>query len=516
MSSHKHVTKAAGIVGLSTVVTRVLGFIRDMVIALAFGAGMEADAYFVAFRIPSMLRRLVGEGALTVAFIPVFVEEHQQSEERAWALSHTVTTLLALFLIGLSLAGVVLMPFIVRGLAPGFQEIPEKFELTVYLTRITFPYILFISLAALAMGILNSLHHFLAPALAPIMLNLSLIGSVFFICPHLEQPVVGLAIGVLVGGITQLAFQIPALTRQGFHYRPSFDYHNPAVRKIGMLLLPAFFGLAVNQISVFVNTLLASYLPEGSVSYLYFADRVMEFPLGIFGIAIATAVLPTMSLQSAKGAYDELMDTLSFALRLVLFITIPSAVGLIVLRRPIVTFLFERGKFTAIDSEATAMALLYYTLGLSAIASVRIIVPVFYSLKDTLTPVKCAAVSVGINILCSLLLMKPLQHGGLALATTISAFFNLSLLIWLLRKRFGKMNWRNIGLATGKVCAASAVMGLCCAPFTTLALQRAWFLGAAIVVGIGVFVVCAWLIKSQELLFLYDMLVKRHSSATLQ
>lgn len=516
MSTHKQVTKAAGIVGLSTIVTRILGFIRDMVIASAFGAGMEADAYFVAFRIPSMLRRLVGEGALTVAFIPVFVEERQQSEERAWALSHTVMSLLILFLIGLSMAGVVFMPSIVRVLAPGFLEIPDKFALTTYLTRITFPYILFISLAALAMGILNSLQHFLAPALAPIMLNLSLIGSVYFVCPYLEQPVIGLAIGVLLGGITQLLFQMPALKRQGFRYRLSFDYHNPAVRKIGMLLIPAFFGLAVNQISVFVNTLLASYLPEGSVSYLYFADRVMEFPLGIFGIAIATAVLPTMSLQSAKGAYDELIDTLSFALRLVLFVTIPSMVGLIVLRVPIVTLLFERGKFTADDTQATAVALLYYTLGLSAIASVRIIVPVFYSLKDTITPVKCAAASVGINLVCSILFMKPLQHGGLALATTLSAAFNLSLLILLLRKRIGKMNWRHILNATGKVCVASAAMGLCCAPFAGLATQRAWILGIVILSGIGVFGACAWIIKAQELRFLYDILAKRHSSVTFQ
>lgn len=515
MSSHKHVTKAAGIVGLSTIASRILGFVRDMVIALAFGAGMEADAYFVAFRIPSMLRRLVGEGALTVAFIPVFVEERQKSEHSAWEFTNTVMTLQTLLLVGITLLGLVFMPAIIRVIAPGFQQIPEKFSLTITLTRITFPYIVFISLAALVMGILNSLQHFLAPALAPIMLNISLIGVVYLLCPQLDTPVLGLAVGVLLGGMTQFLFQLPSLFKREFRYRPTFDYRHPAVRRLSILLLPAFFGLAVNQISVFVSTLLASYLQEGSVSYLYFAGRVMEFPLGIFGMAIATAVLPTMSLQSAQGKFDDLIDTLSFALRLVLFITIPAMMGLIVLRMPIIKFLFERGKFTAADTQATAVALLYYTLGLFAIASVRIIVPVFYSLKDTATPVKCAAAAVGVNILFSLMLMKPLQHGGLALATTISSFCHLFLLIWLVRRRLGTMNWRNILTSLGKVCAASLVMGGGCAPFAGLAAQHFWILIAVIFGGIVAFVGCTWLIKSQELIFLYEMLVKRQPAMSL-
>ena len=502
MSSRKQVTKAAGVVGLSTVVTRILGFLRDMVIALVFGAGMEADAYLVAFRIPSMLRRLVGEGALTVAFIPVFVEERQHSEERAWALTDSVITLLSILLIVMTVLGVLFTPYLVKLIAPGFDQIPEKFALTTHLTRITFPYIVFISLAALAMGVLNSLQHFLSPALAPMMLNISLIGSAFFLCPHLDQPVVGLAIGVLLGGITQFLFQVPALLRRGFRYRLRFDYKNPAVQKIGLLLLPALFGLAVNQISVFVNTLLASYLAQGSVSYLYFSYRVVEFPLGIFGMAVATAVLPTMSAQSAKGEFNELTDTLTFALRLVLFITIPSMVGLIVLRVPIITLLFERGKFTSADTIATAQALLCYASGLAAIAGVRIIVPVFYSLKDTASPVKCAAASVALNIVCSLLLMKPLQHNGLALATSISSFFNFFLLVWLLRKRLGRIGWRNLFYSMGKVSLASVLMGIVCLPFVEAALHHLWSIPVVILGGIGVFVGCAWLLKSEELIFL--------------
>ncbi|MBD3308588.1 murein biosynthesis integral membrane protein MurJ [candidate division KSB3 bacterium] len=515
MASHKQVTRAAGVVGFATVITRIFGFLRDMVIALSFGAGMEADAYFVAFRIPNMLRRLVGEGALTVAFIPVFVEERQKGEHNAWELANTVATLLSLVLIVVTGVGILLSPWVIRVIAPGFTHNPEKFALTTSLTRLMFPYIFFISLAALAMGMLNSLQHFFSPALAPLMLNLTLIGSVLWLCPHLEQPAFGLAVGVLVGGAAQLLFQVPALVKRGFRYRVNLEYTHPAVRKIGVLLLPAFFGLAVNQIAVFVNTLLASYLAEGSVSYLYFSYRVVEFPLGIFGMAVATAVLPTMSAQSANGDYEQLIETLSFALRLVLFITIPSMVGLIVLRMPIVAFLFQRGQFTVEATQATAQALLYYTLGLFAIASVRIIVPVFYSLQDTMTPVKCAAGAVALNIVCSLLLMIPLQHGGLALATSLSAYFNLLLLVWVLRKRLGKIGWRRILRSLGKVTLASIVMGACCAPFVGLAMQQIWVFLAVMAGGALVFLGCAWFLQSEEFAFLLELLVKRKGTESI-
>jgi putative peptidoglycan lipid II flippase len=396
-------------------------------------------------------------------------------------------------------------------IAPGFKSIPEKFALATYLTRITFPYIFFISLGALAMGILNSLQHFLSSALAPAMLNISLIGCAFLLCPRLDQPVVGLAIGVILGGIMQLLFQIPALVKRGYRYRVSFDYSNPAVRKVGKLLLPALFGLAIHQITVFVNTLLASYLAEGSVSYLYYAYRLIEFPLGIFGMAIATAVLPTMSSQSAKGEYKQLIDTLSFALRLVLFITIPSMAGMIVLRVPIIALLFQRGKFTFASTQATAQALFYYAWGLTAIASVRIIVPVFYSLKDTLTPVKCGAATVAVNIICSLLLMGPLQHAGLALATSLSSFFNLFLLIWLLCKRLGEIHWGSIVRSMSKVAVASVVMGFCCAAFVPLTTQHSWNVFFVILVGVMVFLVSAWMLKSEEFSFLQELILKRHT-----
>jgi len=512
MSSDKQVTKAAGVVGISTVVTRILGFLRDMVIASAFGAGTAADAYYVAFRIPNTLRRLVGEGALTVAFIPVFVEENQQSEKRAWALTHAIITLLSVILIIITLLGELFTPFIVKVVASGFNQTSDKFALTVYLTRITFPYIFFISLAALAMGVLNSLRHFLSSALAPVMLNISLIGCVLLLCPRLDQPVVGLAIGVLLGGITQLLFQLPVLVKRGFCYRISFDYHNPAVQKIGILLLPALFGLSVHQIGIFVGTHLASYLPEGSVSYLYYAYRLVEFPLGIFGMAVATAVLPTMSSQSANAEYEQLANTLSFALRLVLFITIPSMVGLMILRVPIIALLFQRGEFTFATTQATARALFYYTLGLPAIAGVRIIVPVFYSLKDTFTPVKCGAAAVALNIVFCLLLMVPLQHAGLALAMSLSSFFNLFLLIWLLRKRLGRIGWRSILRSMSKVSMASIIMGVCCIPFAVKAPLQPWVLLIAILIGVFMFLCSVYLLRLEELLFLKTLVLKRKIS----
>lgn len=510
MSSQKHVTKAAGVVGLATMVTRILGYIRDMVIATAFGAGMEADAFFVAFRIPNMLRRFVGEGALTVTFIPVFVEEHQQSEERAWKLTNSVMTLLMLLLTVLVTLGMVFMPAIIKVIAPGFDSNPEKFALTVSLTRLCFPYVFFISLAALATGVLNSLQHFLSPGLAPAMLNITLISAVFWLCPLFKnQPVTGLAIGVVAGGMLQWLFQVPSMVKRGFRYRISFDYKNPAVQKIGKLLLPTLFGLAIHQITVFINTLLASYLQEGSVSYLYYANRVQEFPLGIFCMPVATAVLPTMSAQAAKGEHDQFLDTLSFALRMVQFVTIPAMIGTIVLRVPITGALFEYGRFTPADTQATAQALLCYMLGLSAIAASRIIVPVFYSLKDTKTPVKCAVASLILSIVSSLILMKPMQHNGLALASTIAAFCNMTLLIYALRKRLGRINWRSIGISTGKSALASAVMGVCCWPFISPAYAHEWVLIPAIGVGAAVFVLSAWLLKSDELVFLADMVAQR-------
>ncbi|NVL93011.1 MAG: murein biosynthesis integral membrane protein MurJ, partial [Desulfobacterales bacterium] len=344
MNEKEHVTRAAGIVGFFTFLSRILGLARDILIANFFGSGMTADAFFVAFRIPNLLRRLFAEGSFSVAFIPVFTEYLQtRSKEEGFLLARAVSTFLVLILTGITILGIVFSPLIVRIIAPGFGGMGEKYALTVLLTRIMFPYIFLVSLVALFMGILNSLKHFAAPAAAPVFLNLSMIAALVFLAPSMRTPTVGLAIGVVVGGVIQVALQIPFLMEKGLSFVPKWNPNHPALKRIGVLMLPTLFGSAIYQVNQLVGTLLASLLREGSVSYLYYADRLVQFPLGVFAIAISTAVLPSLSREAAQRDLDGLKETLSHALRLTMFITIPAMIGLIVLREPIIRLLFQRG-----------------------------------------------------------------------------------------------------------------------------------------------------------------------------
>ena len=454
------VTKAAGVVGAATLLSRIFGFIRDVAIAWSFGAGMNSDAFFVAFRIPNLLRRLFAEGSLTIAFIPVFSQhltEHGRAE--AFKLARSAIWLTSFLLIVIAAAGMLLSPFIIQVIAPGFTGASEKFSLTVLLTRTMFPYIFFIGLVALCMGILNVLGHFAAPALAPVLLNLSMIGSVLFLSPHMKDPILGLAIGVIIGGVLQLAFQLPFLIRKGFYFWKPTRFYHQGLKKMGVLLLPTVFGSAVYQVNILVGTLLASLLPEGSVSYLYYADRLVQFPLGIFAIATATAVLPSLSKQAAEKDFVALRDTFAHAIRLVLFITVPSMIGLIVLREPIVRLLFSRGAFGEETTRLTAHALLYYCMGLWAFSAVRIVVAAFYAMQDTKTPVQTAVISVLTNVLLGVILMEPLGHGGLALSTALASMINLGLLVRALSLKLGAMEWRPIVVATWKTLQCSAIMG---------------------------------------------------------
>jgi len=299
-SEHGKVRRAAGVVGFFTLASRVLGLMRDIVIAGFFGTGMAADAFFVAFRIPNLLRRLFAEGSLTIAFIPVFTEYlTQKSRDEAFDLARTILTLLTITVAVVALSGILLSPWIVRIQAFGFGGTGDKYQLTVLLTRITFPYIFFISLVAFFMGVLNSLRHFGAPAAAPIFLNLGIIGAAYFISPYCSEPIVGIAIGVLIGGFLQVGLQIPWVFKEGFKVFPRWQPNHPAVRRIGLLMLPAIVGSAVYQFNQFMGTLLATFLAEGSVSWLYYADRLVQFPLGVFAIAISTAALPSLSAQAA-------------------------------------------------------------------------------------------------------------------------------------------------------------------------------------------------------------------------
>ncbi|MBW1824503.1 MAG: murein biosynthesis integral membrane protein MurJ, partial [Deltaproteobacteria bacterium] len=355
--------RTAGVVGFATLLSRILGYVRDMVIAYFFGTGDAADAFFVAFRIPNLLRRLFAEGSLTVAFIPIFTEYLvRESKKSAYEFSNAVFTLLSIVLVIFSCLGVICAPLIVKLMAWGFTGDASKFELTVLLTRIMFPYIFFISLVALCMGILNSLKHFFAPALAPVLLNLTLILSVIILMPYFSRPVLALAFGVIIGGFIQLALQIPFLKKKEVTLKFNFSFSHPGLRRLVKLMLPAVLGAAVYQINIVIITMIASFLPAGSVSYLYYSDRVFQFPLALFGIALATASLPAMSNQVAQNKMDDLKETLSHSLRLIFFITIPAMAGLAVLRVPIVRILFQRGEFSADATLLTAKALLWFVV----------------------------------------------------------------------------------------------------------------------------------------------------------
>jgi len=461
MSENIRVTKAAGVVGSATLLSRIFGFIRDVVVAWFFGAGMASDAFFVAFRIPNLLRRLLAEGSLSIAFIPVFTDHlTRNGKADAFLLARAALRLISVLLAVTAVLGILLSPLIIRIVGIGFADSPEKLALTVTLTRIMFPYIFFIGLVALCMGILNVLGHFAAPALAPVLLNIAMIGSVLLISPHLEEPVIGLAVGVLIGGALQLILQVPFLINKGLRFWQKAGFYHPGLKQVGVLMLPTVFGTAVYQINILVGTMLATLLEGGSVSYLYYADRLVEFPLGIFAIATATAVLPSLSRQAAARDFEALRTTFAYSMNLVLYITIPAMVGLIVLREPIVALLFQRGAFDAMTVRMTAVALLYYAVGLWAFSAVRIVVSTFYALQDTRTPVRMAAVSVVANIVLSVILMQGLQHGGLALATSLASMVNLALLLKALRNRLGRLGWEAVRRSIFKTAVCSAAMGL--------------------------------------------------------
>ena len=517
METHKRLLKATGIISLATFLSRILGFVRDMVIASSFGTGLAADAFFVAFRIPNLLRRLFGEGALSASFVPVFTDYlHNKSKGQAWQLASNALCLCAAILLAVCSLGVYFAPAVVRIIAPGFAHNPTKQQLTVLLTRITFPYILCISLVALMMGILNSLHHFAAPALAPALLNISIIAAALLLAPRLSQPVTALAIGVLAGGVLQLLFQLPFLLKKGFRFSLRLEWRDPGVKRIGKLMLPAALGLAVYEINNLIDTLLASLLPEGSISYLYYGNRLVQFPLGVFGVALGTALLPTLSHQAAKGEISELKETFSFSLRMIFYICIPAMVGLIVLREPIVALLFQRGEFGRLATVNTARALLYYCLGLWAYAGVKIVVPVFHSMQDTATPVKVSAVCLLINLILNLILMQFLQHAGLALATALSSTLNISWLVVILRRRLGGIDGAKILASSLRTALAALLMGLACwlaLGHTNIMQQESTIARAgalAALIGLGG-VVFFWLthwLASEELSFLKKLLRK--------
>jgi len=419
-----------------TLLSRVLGFIRDLVIARVFGAGLATDAFFVAFKLPNLLRRLFAEGAFSQAFVPILAEyRNRRGAEATRLLVDHVSGTLAAALFIVTLIGIVAAPLIILATAPGFTETPGKFDLTVDLLRITFPYIFFISLTALAGGILNTYSRFAVPAVTPTLLNLSFIGFALFGAPYFDPPVTALAWAVLVGGVAQLALQIPFLARIGLLPRFKLNLRDEGVWRILRQMGPAVFGVSISQVSLVINVIFASFLVTGSVSWLYYADRLMEFPMGLLGAALGTILLPSLSRHHAERsaqAYSELLD---WGLRLTFLLAAPAAVALALLAVPLVTTLFHYGAFGAEDVYATRRAVVAYSVGLIGLVMVKVLAPGFYAKQDIKTPVKIALLTLGLTQLMNLAFIVPLRHAGLALAIGLGACINASLLLRGLRRR---------------------------------------------------------------------------------
>jgi putative peptidoglycan lipid II flippase len=462
MEETRRLVRSAGVMSLMTLVSRVLGYVRDNLQAQILGASRTADAFIIAFRIPNLLRRLVGEGAFTAAFVPT-LSEYTRAERRheLWAFAALVFWTMGVVLMVLSALGVIFSPMIVRVLAYGFTGIEGKFDLTVSLNRLMFPYLLFIGLAALVQGILNVHGRFAVPAFTPVLLNLAIIGAALGLAPRMQEPAYAFAWGVLAGGALQLGFQIPFVMRLGMRFPPGLGFHHPGVRQIGRLMLPGLFGMGITQITLLLDSFFASLMKEGSVSALYYSGRINELALGSFAISVSTVILPTMSRQAAAGQVEEMRSTLLYGLRVVAFITLPAAVGLIVLSRPIVSVLFEHGRFNADDTAYVAHALLFYAVGLFPFGAVKILAPAFYSQKDTRTPAVTAAVTLGAHVVFVSVLSFLMGAGGIALADSMSATLNMGLLMYLFALRNGLPWVRGLARPALRYLAASAVMGAC-------------------------------------------------------
>ncbi|MEH6824827.1 MAG: murein biosynthesis integral membrane protein MurJ [Motiliproteus sp.] len=454
--------RSSSMVGLMTLLSRVMGLLRDIVIAHSFGAGASADAFFVAFKIPNFLRRLFAEGAFAQAFVPVLSEYRtQNSLAEVKLLVDRVAGSLGLVLSLITVVAMLAAPLLAMAFAPGFYlNDTAKYQLTVEMLRLTFPYLLLISLTAFAGSILNSYDRFAVPAFTPVLLNLSLIGSVFWLQPLLDTPVMALAWGVLIAGVTQLLLQLPFLARVHLLPRPRVDFKHPGVSRIITLMIPALFGVSVSQINLLLDTVLASLLQTGSVSWLYFSDRLVELPLGVFGIAIATVILPSLSRKHAEKSPQAFAAMLDWAVRMVLLIGVPAALALWLLAGPLLVTLFQYGAMTPDDVTQASYSLRAYSLGLLAFMLIKVLAPGYFSRQDTKTPVKIGIWAMAVNMLLNLALIVPLAHAGLALATSLSAFLNAGLLLrGLLRDQVlcWQAGWLRFG---GQLLAANLAMAL--------------------------------------------------------
>jgi len=512
--------KSAGSVSVAVFLSRILGLVREQVLAGLFGAGTAMDAFVVAFRIPNLLRDLFAEGALSSAFVTVFSEyEQKRGEKEAWLLANNVFTALTIIISIIVVAGITFSEDLVRLMAPDYGLVPGKVELTMRLTSIMFPFLLLVSQAALLMGILNAKGRFFIPSLASSCFNFSSIvvgGGLALLFPKWRvEAIYGMAIGTLLGGLAQLLIQLPSAKKEGFAFRLRLDLACPGLHKIARLIVPAIVGLSATQINIFVNTNFASQCAEGSVAWLNYAFRLIMFPIGLFGVALAIATLPVAAKQAAQKELSKLGDTVVSSLTLAFALTLPAAVGLWILAEPIIKVIFEHGRFSGFDTLMTAQALRFYALGLMAYSAVKIIVPIYYALNDTRWPVIGSFATVGINVIFILLTLDSLQHKAIALATSLSMMFNFVMLSTILYKKLGGFQVRKLMTSLLKAGAASAVMaaGLLITlykvnRYTTL--DSTWsimaFLSITIPAGALLYILSIYVLKVPELNLLFSQL----------
>lgn len=488
-------------ISVATAGSRVSGLLRETVFAYLFGSGFAADAFFASTRIPNLLRDLFAEGALGAAFVPVMAEKIAKDEfDSARELYNRMLVALSV-IVGVAVAaGIVAAPWIVRGLAPGFADVPGKTELTITLVRWTFPYLWLISLAALVAGSLNAMHRFGIPATAPIMFNVGNIVTAVVFYKVFDPPVLAMAIGVTVGAAAQLVFQWPALKRAGISIRPLKPWGDPNVRRVFKLMLPVAIGLATLQLNNLATTLIATMLPQGSLSYLTYAFRLMHFPLGVFAVAVGTAVLPRASAQAAAGDTEALRSTYGQGVLLAAFLVIPSALFLILFPEGVVSVLYQRGQFSPADTLATASALRMYAIGLLGYTGVRVTAPIFYAQKDTQRPMRIAMAAVALNVLLNVALAIPLGFQGLALANAISGTANFAVLAYLLSRRYGISLQREEGTQVAKLCGytlLSAVVAFAAWQWLAAGMVEAGFaMRFGIVAGIGALFIALYMLPA--------------------
>ena len=503
MFETKKVIKYAGSVSAGTTVSRVFGYIRDMLVAYLFGAGMFADAFYAAFRIPNLVRRMLGEGSFSAAFIPVFSQYlHTKTKSETQKLINVVFTLLTVLLLVITILGVFFAPLLVKIIAYGFTSDPEKLQLTVDLTRLMFPFLLFICLAAMLLSLLNTLNSFFIPAIAPANLSFAEIIYILALAPLLspQNQIKGLAISVIFGGLGHFVMQYPTLKKLGWTLAFNFNFNHPGIKKIIFLMIPSIIGISVDQINTFVDTICASFLGDGSITALYYSARLMQLPLAIFGLALATVSLPMMSKSVAVKNIGELKETLNLSVRFSIVALMPATVGLIAIGLPIIQVLFERGKFDYAASILTNDALFYYSLGLPAFAVTKIFANTFFSFQDTKTPVKIAFVVMIFHVILCIIFMKILGVGGLALSTSLCAYINVAMLLYKLRLKIGAIGVKKVFSSSIKALTASSIMGIIAYEIMRINVLPVFMnLMFSIVIAIICFVLLLKLLKSDEL-----------------